>query len=260
MPRRDARGKRSEYEGRMSQDKLQGSTIVVTGVTGQVARPLATALARENRVIGAARFSDTAARAELEAAGVECVPVDLVSGDMGKLPEDADYVLHFAVAKTNDWEKDLAANSGGLAYLMEHHRRRPRLPALLVHGGLQAGGAPRLRRGGAARRQPRRVAVPADVQHLQNRGGGHGPLGRRALRASHDHCAVVRALRRQRWLACDPPAHDAVRPRHPRPRGCPERLPPTACRRHPGHGAAPARRGVGPGRDRQLGRQRAGQH
>ena len=106
----------------MSPDKLQGSTIVVTGVTGQVARPLATALARDNRVIGAARFTDAAARAELEAAGVECVPVDLVSGDVGGLPEDADYVLHFAVAKTNDWERDLAANSGGLAYLMEHHR------------------------------------------------------------------------------------------------------------------------------------------
>jgi UDP-glucuronate 4-epimerase len=106
----------------MRKDKLQGSTIVVTGVTGQVARPLATALARENHVIGAARFSDAGARAELEAAGVECVPVDLVAGDMGTLPEDADYVLHFAVAKTNDWEKDLAANSGGLATLMEHHR------------------------------------------------------------------------------------------------------------------------------------------
>ena len=50
------------------------------------------------------------------------MPVDLVSGDVGGLPEDADYVLHFAVAKTNDWERDLAANSGGLAYLMEHHR------------------------------------------------------------------------------------------------------------------------------------------
>ena len=106
----------------MSPEKLQGTTIVVTGVTGQVARPLATALARDNRVIGAARFSDGAARSELEAAGIECIPVDLESGDMGQLPEDADYVLNFAVAKTNDWERDLAANSGGLAYLMEHHR------------------------------------------------------------------------------------------------------------------------------------------
>ncbi|HEY1443655.1 MAG TPA: NAD(P)-dependent oxidoreductase [Acidimicrobiales bacterium] len=106
----------------MSSETLRGKTIVVTGVTGQVARPLAQALARENRVVGAARFADAAARAELEAAGIECVPIDLVSGDVGGLPADADYVLHFAVAKTNDWERDLAANSGGLASLMEHHR------------------------------------------------------------------------------------------------------------------------------------------
>jgi len=107
----------------MKDGELHDSTIVVTGVTGQVARPLAAALARRNRVIGAARFSDAAARAELEDAGIECVPIDLVSGDVGGLPKDADYVLNFAVAKTNDWERDLAANSGGLAYLMEHHQR-----------------------------------------------------------------------------------------------------------------------------------------
>ena len=116
-------GSVASTKGPMSPDTLHGSTIVITGVTGQVARPLATALARDNRVIGAARFADVAARNELEAAGVECVPIDLVSGDVAGLPEDAEYVLHFAVAKTNDWERDLDANSGGLAYLMEHHRR-----------------------------------------------------------------------------------------------------------------------------------------
>jgi UDP-glucuronate 4-epimerase len=106
----------------MSSEKLQGKTIVVTGVTGQVARPLARALARDNHVVGAARFTDAAARTELESAGIECVPVDLVAGEVGGLPADADYVLNFAVAKTNDWERDLAANSGGLAALMEHHQ------------------------------------------------------------------------------------------------------------------------------------------
>jgi UDP-glucuronate 4-epimerase len=106
----------------MSTDELRGSTIVVTGVTGQVARPLAIALARDNEVYGAARFTDAAARAELEAAGVRCVPVDLGRGDVSGLPAAADYVLHFAVSKTNNWEADLAVNSGGLAYLMEHHR------------------------------------------------------------------------------------------------------------------------------------------
>jgi UDP-glucuronate 4-epimerase len=106
----------------MSTDSLQGKTIVVTGVTGQVARPLALSLARDNEVYGAARFTDQAARDELERAGVQCVPIDLLAGDVSGLPADADYVVHFAVAKTNDWETDLAANSGGLAYLMEHHQ------------------------------------------------------------------------------------------------------------------------------------------
>lgn len=104
-------------------EALTDCTIVVTGVTGQVARPVALTLAKDNRVVGAARFNDAVARDELVEAGVECVRVDLASGDVGDLPEDADYVLNFAVMKSNDWEADLAANSGGLAYLMEHHRR-----------------------------------------------------------------------------------------------------------------------------------------
>jgi UDP-glucuronate 4-epimerase len=107
----------------MKSDPLTGRKVVITGVTGQVARPLAIALARHNEVYGAARFTDQAARAALESAGVRCVPVDLAAGDVAGLPPDADFVLHFAVAKTNDWEVDLAANSGGLAHLMEHHQR-----------------------------------------------------------------------------------------------------------------------------------------
>jgi UDP-glucuronate 4-epimerase len=106
----------------MSSDTLVGKRIVVTGVTGQVARPLALALATENEVFGAARFGDQAARDELERGGVQCIPVDLLAGDVAGLPSDADYVLHFAVAKSNNWEADLRANSGGLAYLMEHHQ------------------------------------------------------------------------------------------------------------------------------------------
>jgi UDP-glucuronate 4-epimerase len=101
---------------------LRGAKIVVTGVTGQVAEPLACALAHDNEVYGAARFNDTEARRRLEEAGVRCVVVDLLDGEPGDLPGDADYVLNFAVTKTNDWDVDLQANTGGLAWLMEHHR------------------------------------------------------------------------------------------------------------------------------------------
>ena len=106
----------------MPSEPLRGKSIVVTGVTGQVAEPVAMALARENEVVGAARFKDQHARGRLEEAGVRCVPIDLAAGDMGALPADADYVINFAVSKSNDWDLDLRANSGGLAWLMEHHR------------------------------------------------------------------------------------------------------------------------------------------
>lgn len=101
---------------------LEGRTVVITGVTGQVAEPVAVALAGRNQVVGAARFKDPRARDRLERAGVRCVAVDLASGDVGALPADADYVINFAVSKTNDWELDLQTNSGGLASLMEHHQ------------------------------------------------------------------------------------------------------------------------------------------
>jgi UDP-glucuronate 4-epimerase len=106
----------------VSAETLSGKTIVITGATGQVAEPVAVALAKENEVIGAARFRDDVARSRLEAAGVRCVPIDLASGDVSGLPVDADYVVNFAVAKSNDWNIDLDANCGGLASLMEHHQ------------------------------------------------------------------------------------------------------------------------------------------
>jgi len=101
---------------------LTGKTIVITGVTGQVAEPVAHALAADNEVIGGARFRDADARQRLESAGIRCVPIDLASGDVGGLPRDADLVVNFAVAKSNDWVTDLESNSGGLAWLMEHHQ------------------------------------------------------------------------------------------------------------------------------------------
>ena len=76
-------------------------------------------LARQATVIGAARFSNPTKRTELEAAGVSCVTIDLEKGEVTDLPGDIDYVLNFAVAKTNDWDRDLDANAGGVLSLME---------------------------------------------------------------------------------------------------------------------------------------------
>ena len=93
--------------------------LLVTGATGQVGGPVATALADNNRVVAIARFGDKAARANLEAAGVECIVVDFETGDYRALDGDFDYVLNFAVAKTNDFDRDLSANVEALGFLMQ---------------------------------------------------------------------------------------------------------------------------------------------
>lgn len=99
---------------------LQGERIVVTGATGQVGFPVAVALAKDNEVVAPARFSDPAAKARLEKAGVRCVSADLGAGRLDEVPTDPSYVLHFAVSKTNDWDADLAANAEGVGLLMAH--------------------------------------------------------------------------------------------------------------------------------------------
>lgn len=94
------------------------SKILITGVTGQVAAPVARALATDNEVWGIARFTDAAARAGLEKAGVRCQSVNLAAGDFTAIPSDFDYVLNFAVAKSGNWDKDLGANAESIGLLM----------------------------------------------------------------------------------------------------------------------------------------------
>ncbi len=102
--------------------ELNGKTIVLTGPTGMVGPPLAKSLAVDNRVIALARFSDADARADLEAAGVECVVVDFVDPDFSPVPRDVDVVLNMAVIKSGDWKTDLAVCSEATGHLMSHFR------------------------------------------------------------------------------------------------------------------------------------------
>lgn len=99
---------------------LTGRRILVTGVTGQVALPVALHLAADNDVIGLARFGDPAARERLEAAGVTCVPCDLAKGIGDDVPTDVDHVVNFAVVKSGHWEVDLRANAEAAGLLMAH--------------------------------------------------------------------------------------------------------------------------------------------
>jgi UDP-glucuronate 4-epimerase len=101
---------------------MRGYKILITGPSGQVATPIARALAADNEVWGIARFTDAAARAGLEQAGVRCETVNLTAGDFSALPYDFDYVLNMAVAKSGNWDKDLAANAESAGLLMAHCR------------------------------------------------------------------------------------------------------------------------------------------
>jgi UDP-glucuronate 4-epimerase len=101
---------------------MRGSKILITGPTGQVASPIAQALAADNEVWGIARFTNAAAREALEKSGVRCETVNLAAGDFTGIPSDFDYVLNLAVAKSGNWDKDLAANAESVGLLMAHCR------------------------------------------------------------------------------------------------------------------------------------------
>lgn len=108
----------------MSDQGISGQRIVVVGATGRVAKPLSMALAAAgNEVIGAARFTDEAARAELEGAGVTCATVDLYRGDLDALPtEGVDVVLNLAVAQSGRWPVDLRINAESAGEVMARVR------------------------------------------------------------------------------------------------------------------------------------------
>src|ERR1700741_4411297 len=101
---------------------MRGYKILITGPTGQVATPIAQALAVDNEVWGIARFTNAAAREALEKAGVRCETVNLAAGDFAGIPSDFDYILNLAVAKSGSWDKDLAANAESAGLLMAHWR------------------------------------------------------------------------------------------------------------------------------------------
>lgn len=103
--------------------ELAGRKVLVTGVTGQVALPVAEALAEQSEVWGLARFAAPEARKRISELGVRPVAGDLALADgLGDVPRDFDYILNFAVVKSGDFDYDLAANAEGIGRLMAHCR------------------------------------------------------------------------------------------------------------------------------------------
>jgi nucleoside-diphosphate-sugar epimerase len=101
---------------------LTGSRVLVTGATGQVARPIAEQLNERNEVWAAARFSDPAAKEELEAQGIRTVYFSMGEEDLSGLP-DVDYVFHCGCnTDPESPEVGMAQNAEGTGFLMQRYR------------------------------------------------------------------------------------------------------------------------------------------
>ena len=101
---------------------IEGQRVLVTGATGQVARPLAEQLATRNETWAAARFSDPQAKAELEALGIRTALFSMGDAELDHLP-DVDYVFHCG-ANVNPATSEIALtqNAEGSGFLMQRYK------------------------------------------------------------------------------------------------------------------------------------------
>lgn len=103
---------------------LHGEKILITGVTGKIAFPIARALAADNEVWGAARLRDPAERDKLAAIGVRPVALDLSGDDFSALADDFTYAFHAAVDPgQGDWTQCVETNALRSGDLLYHCRR-----------------------------------------------------------------------------------------------------------------------------------------
>ncbi|AJX34069.1 NAD-dependent epimerase/dehydratase family protein [Burkholderia oklahomensis] len=98
--------------------------ILITGATGQVARPVAEALAAEHEVWAIGRFSDASVEDALRAKGVNTWRWDMERDALDGLPDDFTHVLHAAVRRgeDGDFDKAIEVNTVATGRLMTHCR------------------------------------------------------------------------------------------------------------------------------------------
>jgi nucleoside-diphosphate-sugar epimerase len=103
---------------------IKNEKILITGVTGAIALPVARMLAMDNEVWGIARFTNEAARQELKKAGIRTVPLDLTTDDLGALPEDFSLVLHYAYTRmaSGQFHEAIELNAIAAGRVLKHCR------------------------------------------------------------------------------------------------------------------------------------------
>ena len=103
---------------------LKGEKILITGVTGKIAFPIARALAPENEVWGVARLQKPGDEERLRDAGIRPLALDVADGDFSALPDDFSYVFHAAVdTGQGDWGKCVKTNAQHSGDLLYHCRK-----------------------------------------------------------------------------------------------------------------------------------------
>ncbi len=103
---------------------IENEKILITGVTGAIALPVARYLSEHNEVWGTARFTNEAARRELEESGVYTAPLDLTSGKLSVLPDDFSLVLHYAYTRmaSGQFHEAIELNAIAAGRVLQHCR------------------------------------------------------------------------------------------------------------------------------------------
>lgn len=209
---------------------LEGRKILVTGPAGQIAFPLAKALAERNEVWGIARFSDPAKRREVEAAGIRTVNVDLEDPDFSGLPRNFTHLLHLAASfDPTDYDRAIRINAEGTGLLLSHCRK---VEAALVMStvsiykphedprhayreddplgdiqlpGMQTYSVAKISQEAVARYCAREFGIPMTIARM---GASYGPRG--GLPIFSLQALLANGVVRTRWDPCVySPIHDA---------------------------------------------------